>query len=194
MTWTDFKKKHQLCAKAITYIDDLGLEDCSEIIKALREDGERWWTIWGLTRLLTGSRPVSWAIFSAELVVPIYEAQRPNDPGPRQALEAAKRNIRYIPDVNPANCIACVAADTDSQDTIDDYVRLQAAHATMFATCAAASYVAYAWSYMDSHTDPCVNAVVAATKAAHYAGVRHINKIILDEGMRLLKEQSESLT
>ena len=48
------------------------------------------WARWGFSRLATKQQNQKIAIFSAELVLDIFEKKSPNDKRPREAIQAAK--------------------------------------------------------------------------------------------------------
>ena len=74
---------------------------------------------------------VSLAIFSAKLVIEIYEKQHPNDDRPRKAIEAA---VRYQKNPTKKNRLAANTA-------------ANAAHAAAYAAAYAATNAAYAAAY-----------------------------------------------
>jgi hypothetical protein len=56
-------------------------------------DGRWDYANWLLPRLMDYKGYVSYAVFAAELVLPVWEKQYPNDDRPRKAIEAAKKCI-----------------------------------------------------------------------------------------------------
>ena len=48
---------------------------------------------WGIARLLDKTNKIRYAVFAAELVLPIFEEKYPDDDRPRKAIEAAKAVI-----------------------------------------------------------------------------------------------------
>ena len=93
------------------------------------------------------------AIFSAELVIDIYEKKYPEDKRPRQAIEAAKA---YLKKPNEANKSAANAAA---------YAAANAAYAAVNVAAYVAAYAAYA---ADAAATSKLDLIAIAKKALSY--------------------------
>ena len=82
-------KKLNACEAGINWFIKSKLTDLKTITRKLLEDNKSNYAIWLLSRLLTHSQQVQWAIFSAHQVLSVFEKKYPNDNGPRKAIEAA---------------------------------------------------------------------------------------------------------
>jgi len=63
------------------------------IIKSLRDENEFETANWLFVKLMTYKQYVSYAVFSIEQVIGIYEKKYPNDKRPRKAIRAVKKFI-----------------------------------------------------------------------------------------------------
>ena len=80
----------QECIDLVASYDD---KEAEAVVSQLIED-EHWnYVSWLLPRLMSYKGYVSYAVFAAELMLPIWEKEYPDDARPRQAIEAAKRCI-----------------------------------------------------------------------------------------------------
>jgi hypothetical protein len=62
-----------------------------KLVEQLLSEGRIEWANWLLSRILARPQVVQYAIFAAEQVIGIYEAQYPDDSRPRAAIAAARR-------------------------------------------------------------------------------------------------------
>ena len=65
--------------------------DSLTLLKSLRDRNNYIWANWLIVRIMTRKQYLSYAIFSAEQVLDIYEKKYPNEKRPRLAIEAAKK-------------------------------------------------------------------------------------------------------
>ena len=126
LTWL---KEKNTCEEGIEYFTSNELEGIEDVdlVKKLFKEEKYNWASWLLTRLFNKTNNVKYAVYSAELVLPILEKKHPKDDRPRKAIEAAKNWL-----ANPTKENAH-AADAHAAHAAD------AAHA---AVDAAASYTA----------------------------------------------------
>ena len=87
----------------------LGLEP-KDVIEKLIEAGKLQWGNWYITRIMTHTELVKYAVFAAEQVIEIFEKKHPNDKRPRAAIEAAKKYIENPTEENRAAAYAAGAA------------------------------------------------------------------------------------
>jgi len=95
-------KKWEPCDEAVEWINEQGTKDVFELIERLykSEVKDKYiWLSWAIPRLLkTKKDRVMFSVYCAELVLPMFEREYPNDKRPRQAIQAAKNWIK-----NPKN-------------------------------------------------------------------------------------------
>ena len=128
------------------------------------------YALWLLPRLMTHARQVEFAIHAARLVLPLFENNHPDDPRPRQAIEAAESWLK-----NPTDDSAANAAYAATNAVNAAYAAVNAAYAAANAAYASANAAAYA----------VVNAAYAAANAvnAAYAAANAVNADNSDVGV-----------
>jgi hypothetical protein len=137
------------------------------------------WANWLIVRIMTYKQYVSYAVFSAESVLDIYEKKYPNDNRPRKAIEAAK---------------LCVKSPTKkNKDAADAAANAASAAASAAANAAYAAYAASAAANTANTAyaaDAAAYAASAAASAAYAADAADAEmKIkILNYGLKLLKK------
>jgi hypothetical protein len=139
------------------------------------------WCNWLLSRILSKDEKIKYAIYSARLVIDIFEKKYPNDNRPRKAIEAAelylegkvtKEQIRDAADAAYAAYAAAYAAVDTAFNVANAAYAAVAAAANAAANAANTAYVA-----------------AAARAAAHAAADRkEIFKSIITYGLTLIEE------
>jgi hypothetical protein len=168
---------HETINKCMDLSDDVVLQWTVDKLDKYR------WCNWLLSRILSKDEKIKYAIYSARLVIDIFEKKYPNDNRPRKAIEAAelylegkvtKEQIRDAADAAYA-AYAAVAAAYAAADTAAN-----AAYAAVAAadTADTAAYAAYAAAY--AAADTAANAVAADRK--------EIFKSIITYGLTLIEE------
>ena len=127
---------------------------------------------------------VSYAVFAAELVLPIYEKKYPEDKRPRQAIEAAKK---CIIDPSPENKNAAATAHAYAAVAAYAAAAADAAYAAADAAYAAHVYAAYAAADAATAAADAAYAAYAAYAAALAAHAVRLK--ILDYGIKLLRSE-----
>jgi hypothetical protein len=90
---TEFLKSLNACQSGINLVATYPDKDPEAVIRRLVADDHWDYANWLLPRLMDYRGYVSYAVYAAELVLPIWEKQCPKDGRPRKAIEAAKRCI-----------------------------------------------------------------------------------------------------
>lgn len=158
--WIDQNKP---CVEALKWYKDYLGKSPIVILKRLIKAEKYDWANWFIVRVMEYKDYVSYAVFAAEQILPIFEEKYPDDKRPRQAIEAAKRCIK---DPSEENKKAAWAAAWTAWTA-------EAAWAAWTARAAGAAWTAeVAW----------------AAEAAWAAGVGVWLKI-LNYGMKLLEER-----
>jgi len=134
------------------------------------------WANWLIMHVMTKHQCLAYKIFSAEQVLPIYEAKHPNELEPRKAIEAAK---------------AVLVNDTEkTRRAAAAYIAYVSFASSTYAADPAADYAWYAsyasYDYSRASYD-CVYARTAANAAINAKKQMHLK--ILNYGMSLLKEK-----
>jgi hypothetical protein len=139
------------------------------------------WCNWLLSRILPKDENIKYAIYSARLVIDIFEKKYPNDNRPRKAIEVAKL---YLEGKVTKEQIEDAAADA----AVAAYVAKYDADAAAYAAAYVAKYAAYAAAY--AAADVAAAAAVYAANAAYVAAAdrKEIFKSIITYGLTLIEE------
>ncbi len=183
---TELLESLQACRSGIDLVASYPDKDPEAVIRRLVSD-DRWdYANWLLPRLMDYRGYVSYAVYAAKLVLPIWEKKYPDDKRPRKAIEAAKKCIddpsdenRLAADSHPAAWAAAARSAIPAAG--------EAAWAAAAASAAAAageSAHEAARSAADSH--PAAWAAAAAAREAVEAGEKNKSKI-LNRGLKILK-------
>jgi hypothetical protein len=86
--------KDKACKEGIKWFEKQSTKDAKEIAILLLKDNHFDWAVWLVENIITKSQAVEWAIYSADLVLPIFEKEHPNDDRPRKAIETAKNWLK----------------------------------------------------------------------------------------------------
>jgi hypothetical protein len=128
---------------------------------------------WGIARLLARQDKIRYAVFAAELVLPVFEEKYPDDDRPRKAIATAKAVIEDDSEENRKRT-------ADAARAAYAYVAAYAADAA--AAAAAAAYAAARAAYAAYAADAAAN----AANAASHAKKKEFQKKILEYGKSLL--------
>ena len=92
----EFLKEKSACYRGINLFEEKYPEggELEDVCKTALELNHFDYANWLLTRLMDKQQAVKYAIFAAELVLPIFEAKYPDDKRPRKAIEAAKECLK----------------------------------------------------------------------------------------------------
>jgi len=107
---TELLQSLNACQSGINLVATYPDKDHEAVIRRLVADDHWDYANWLLPRLMDYRGYVSYAVYAAELVLPIWEKQYPKDGRPRKAIEAAKRCIDDPSDENKEAARAAVAA------------------------------------------------------------------------------------
>jgi hypothetical protein len=97
---TEFLQSLNACQSGIDLVATYEDKDHEAVVRRLVADNHWDYVNWLLPRLMDYKGYVSYAVYAAELVLPIWNKQYPNDKRPRKAIEAAKRCIDDQSDKN----------------------------------------------------------------------------------------------
>ncbi len=93
----DWLKENNACKEGLKWFG-LKDRDAKEVIESLISDHTKnsdalQWANWTITKILDRTDKIRYAVFAAEQVLDIFEKKYPNDPRPRNAINAAKKVI-----------------------------------------------------------------------------------------------------
>lgn len=89
-------KKVNACEDGVTWFEtNYGKSaELKPLCRRLLKENRFVWADWVLTAKMKRIQLIDYAIYSASLVLPIFEKEYPNDARPRQAIEAAKTYLK----------------------------------------------------------------------------------------------------
>ena len=126
----EWLNKKKACEEGLKWFENQTETDGIMLVKKLSETHLNW-ANWLVTCLMDQKKCVQYAVYAAELVLPIFEGAYPDDKRPRLAIEAAKSWLE-----NPTlENAATYAAAADAAD---------GARAVNATNAARAAYAAYA--------------------------------------------------
>jgi len=131
------------------------------------------WANWLIVRVMDYKQYVSYAVYSAELVIDIFEKEFPDDKRPREAIEAAKKCIKNPSDENKKEAANASWAAWAAKSAAGS--ASWAAYSAANSAAGSASWAAWA-------------AESAAESAARATANAKILKKILKYGIKLLRE------
>jgi len=171
---------HETINKCMSLSDDVVLRWTDDKLNKYR------WCNWLLSRILPKNEKIKYAIYSARLVIDIFEKKYPNDNRPRKAIEAAELYLEgkvtkeQIGDaVDAAAYAAADAANAANAAYTAAYAAANAANAAYTAAYDAANAAVYAAA-----------AAYTAANAANAAAAdrKEIFKSIITYGLTLIEE------
>ena len=141
-----------------------------------------------ITKDYTREQNFKLAIYSAELVLPIFEKKYPKDNRPRKAIEAAKKCLESNSVENKELSYAAYAEAYEA--VLAAYTAYYVAGAAVAASiAAAASYAAYAEAYEAVLAAYAYYVADAADAAVVYASPSDITQKIMDYAIKLAEEK-----
>jgi hypothetical protein len=114
------------CKGGLDWYKEQNTADLFEILDELIKQEHLDWANWLLPRMMKYKQYVSYAVYAAEQVIDIFEAEHPDDKRPRLAIEAAKKCIKKPTEENKiavydaADFAAAAAAAADAADAAFD--------------------------------------------------------------------------
>jgi len=117
---TELLQSLNACQSGISLVATYPDKDHEAVIRRLVADDHWDYANWLLPRLMDYRGYVSYAVYAAELVLPIWEKQYPKDGRPRKAIEAAKRCIDDPSKKNNEAARAAAWAVADSRAAVAD--------------------------------------------------------------------------
>ncbi len=149
-------KEKRACREGVAWWRENGCEDPRDLLDTLIDSDREDWARWLVSKMLTHSQCVVWAIECAEAVLHIYEDECPGDNHPRKAIQTAKDRLAGCATIDQVRDTAAKAAKAAEAADADD--------ATEAAYAAKAAEAAYASAYA-------VYAANNAVEAAYFANV-----------------------
>jgi hypothetical protein len=179
----EFLKRHSACRDGYEYWIKTNEPDLIKFIHICKKDNHLDWANWLIVRAMNREQRLKYAIFAAEKVLHIFEAEYPDDKRPRDAIKAAKAVLKNDTQKNRnAAYDACDAAA---------YAAAYAAYDATYAAAAAADAAAAAY---DAACDAAADAAYAAYDAAYAADAACREDMlwtILEFGMKAVEGMEE---
>jgi len=177
------------CKNSITWFEqNPGITTVEQGIKLLWETDhpEKFnWSNWILSRVLTHRNQVKYGVHAAELVLPIWENEFPEDKRPSEAINSVKA---WINDPSKENAEKCKQAASDATA----WNAANAANATYDATYAARAAAALAAGWAAGWAAAWAAAWATGAASAAYRAIAADptkKKEIIDYGLNLLQNQ-----
>jgi len=180
--------KFGACFEALEWFKNQNETNDLKLLKKAKKENHVDWINWLAIRLMNKKQKVEFAIFTAELVLDIYEKKYPNDNKPRKAIDAAKNYL-----LNPSRKNINDAADAANAASAAAYSAYSAASATYdaaYAAAAAAAASAAAYSAAAAASAASADAASNAAYASYNAANKNKKKIqtkIINKAIELLK-------
>ena len=167
-------KKHGACVSEAEMKEAEKIGDPIEVVKKLLSLKRLAHTNWLVTRLMNKKQCVQYAVYAAELVLPVWNNYDSKDKRPQKAIAAAKK---YIQRQNSKNKLKAEAAEDDAREAA--CAAAGDARAVAYAAAHAANAAAYAAAY----------AAAEAIHAAYAAAYITTHKKIILNGIKILKKE-----
>ena len=110
----EFLKEKRACSEAIEYFNKQNLSlDAIGWVEHLIKIDNLDWANWFIVRCMSYKQRISYAVYAAKQVLPIYEKKHPKDKRPRKTIEAAEKCIKD-PSRKNKDAAAANAANTSA--------------------------------------------------------------------------------
>jgi len=177
----EWLNKHRACPEGIQWVLKQRLRDPIKLIKyCIKKQYKLDWANWLIVRVMDYKQYVSYAVYAAEQVIDIYEKKHPGNNAPRNAINAAKKCIKYPSDKNKR-----AAATAGAAAVYAGVAAVYAAAAAVYAAADAAD-AADAAVYAADAAVYAADAAVYADAAADAAARTKMRTKILKYGLKLL--------
>jgi len=113
-----------------------------KIIKKLKKEKELTWAIQLILQMLKSKQCVSFSIFAAELVLPIFEKQYPEDVRPRKVIELAKECIIGLTELDISNAAVYASVYAKEVENLSDFISSKADELDRHAIASATALIA----------------------------------------------------
>jgi len=188
---TELLESLNACQSGIDLVATYPDKDHEAVIRRLVADDHWDYANWLLPRLMDYRGYVSYAVYAAELVLPIWEKKYPDDPRPHEAIEAAKRCIDAPSENNKREAWPEAWAVADSRAAVaDSRAAVAAATWAAWATAAREARMAAAWAARAEAATAAREARMAAVAAAAWAAAAadgNIKPKIIEKGLEILR-------
>jgi len=183
-------RKKDACIDGYDWFCNQKETDSIKLIKKLMEEDHFDYANWLIVNVMKYKQYVSYGVFAAELALPIYEAQHPDNSVLREAIEAAKKCIEEPSKRNKQKAYDAYAAAYAAAENAYSCFAARAAFAA--ARVASAAYDASYYTTAASDAASAVSAAAyrGASSAAEVTSSRKkIQQKIIKYGIKLLEEE-----
>ena len=152
------------CQDGVAWFKTQNNHEAKHVLRECTKTDNSSYANWYVTKLFTKPQAVEYSIYCAELCIAEYEKDYPNDPRPREAIEAAKA---WLENPNKENKVAAESAAESAARYAARYAILSAAEYAWSAADSARSAARYAtWSAARYAADSARYAAWSAAAAA----------------------------
>ena len=81
------------CYEGKAWFENQNKDDMAEVCRQLLKENKFEWANWTIAKVMNYKQRVSYAVYAAGLVLPIFEKKFPKDKRPREDIEVAKKCI-----------------------------------------------------------------------------------------------------
>jgi hypothetical protein len=192
-----FLKENNDWTEAYEYWVKVAKPNLFEFIEHCLNDNHFDYAVWLINKCMSRIQQVKSSVFAAELALPIFEKEHPEDSRPRKMIEAAKKVIENdTPENQEAAMSASAAASAAADAAKPSYAASYAAYAAAYAYHA--SDYDYAFDAEYTSAADYAEAADYASSATYYAAEgygssakKEIQRNIITYGIELLKKKNE---
>jgi len=115
----EWLQEKSACPEGAKWFLDQKETDCVTVGEKLIRENKLDWANWLLSRAMSHTQQIKYAIYAAEQVIEIYEKEYPKDDRPRKAIEAAKAYLNKPTEENKAAASAAANAADAAANAAD---------------------------------------------------------------------------
>ena len=171
---TEYLISRNICPQGLDRFVNHTETDAIKMIDILISEKNYQWANWLLSRFFNNDERIKYAIFSAELVIDLFESEFPDDEKPRNAINSAKAYLEKHDEISKNDASAFISDVLSSSSKPDS---------------ASSAYSAGATAGSDEASSPahCVSSAVFATSASVSSNDAWIT--ILNYGIKIFNER-----
>jgi hypothetical protein len=182
-------EKNAACERGIEWFCAKKFKTDKKVIRELMEYDYFDWANWALVKLLNKKNRLKYAIYCANLVLPIFEERYPNDKRPREAIIAAKKVLKNNTKKNREAAANAAAANKAAIAYAVFYAAFYASYAAVCAAHAAtcAAHAAACINYAADCANYAIDCADYVADCADRIAIYDVKNKIINYGLRLLK-------
>ena len=188
----EFLRKHNACKHGLDYWGKVNKPDLADFCNQALLDDHFDYANWLIVRLLKHKDEIRYAIHAAESVLPIWEAQYPDDKRPHEAIAAAKTVVENDNEETRAAAVNAANAAYAAAYTAGNAAYTAGNSAAAFAAARAAYAAAYTAGNAAFAAATAADAAFAAARATYSAAFAAadaaVKTAIISYGLKLIKD------